>query len=45
MDDLGAVLSEDGLAVIFMVTEGGRKVKALISRAALEHYFWLRDDA
>ncbi|MGV7245084.1 DUF1488 family protein [Caballeronia sp. M23-90] len=38
-------LSEDGRAVIFMVAAGGREVKSLISRAALEQYFWLRDDA
>ena len=38
-------LSEDGRTVIFTVTAGGREVKSSISRAALEQYFWLRDDA
>jgi hypothetical protein len=38
-------LSEDGTALIFVVTAGGREVKSPISRAALDQYFWLRDDA
>jgi hypothetical protein len=38
-------LSEDGRAVMFTVTAGGREVKSSISRAALEQYFWLRNDA
>jgi hypothetical protein len=31
--------------VIFAVNAGGCEVKSLISRAALEQYFWLRPDA
>ncbi|WP_438391915.1 DUF1488 family protein [Caballeronia sp. DA-9] len=38
-------LSEDGRAVLFTITVGGREVKSSISRAALEQFFWLRSDA
>ena len=38
-------LVENGRAVMFTVVTAGREVKALITRTALEQYFWLGPDA
>jgi hypothetical protein len=38
-------LVENGRAVMFTVVTAGREVKALITRTALEQYFWLGTDA
>ena len=38
-------LVENGQAVRFTVVTAGREVKALITRTALEQYFWLGPDA
>jgi hypothetical protein len=38
-------LVENGRAVMFTVVAAGREVKTLITKAALEQYFWLSPDA
>jgi len=39
------VIVEGGLAVSFVVRVAGRNVSCTLSRAVLEHYFWLQNGA
>lgn len=39
------VLASDGTAVVFPIFVGGREVRCLITRDALEQFFWLTPDA
>jgi hypothetical protein len=39
------VLASDGTAVVFPIFVGGREVRCLITRDALEQFFWLPPDA
>jgi hypothetical protein len=39
------VLTVDGTAVVFPIFVGGREVRCLLTRDALEQFFWLPSDA
>jgi hypothetical protein len=41
----GIVLTGDGTAVMFPILVGGREVRCLLTRDALEQFFWLSPDA
>jgi hypothetical protein len=43
--DSETFLESDGAAVVFPVSAGGREVRCLITRDALEQFFWLPAEA